>query len=88
MSDYIREVREKVGNMPLVVSVAGCLIRQHVTYPNGDEVYFVNLIFECRNFEGTMKVNDHESRELKFFASDSLPPLTASNEPIVATYFG
>ncbi len=61
---------------------------QHITYPNGDEVYFVNLVFECRDFEGTVKVNDHESSELEFFAYDSLPQLTPSNEPIVASYFG
>lgn len=61
---------------------------QHYKYPNGDEVYFVNLIFECRDFEGTAKVNDDESTEMKFFAADSLPPLTPSNEPIMESYFG
>lgn len=45
---------------------------QHHIYPNNDEVYFVNIIFETNIIEGNLKI-DSESKELKFFDLDNLP---------------
>ncbi len=45
---------------------------QHHIYPNGDEVYFVNIIFETDIYHGVIK-SDLESYELKFFDIDNLP---------------
>ena len=45
---------------------------QHHIYPNGDEVYFVNIIFKTSNYRGTIE-KDNESLELKFFDLDKLP---------------
>ena len=45
---------------------------QHHIYPNNDEVYFVNIIFETNVVEGNLKI-DSESKELKFFNLDDLP---------------
>ncbi|WP_124052348.1 NUDIX hydrolase [Priestia endophytica] len=143
MSDYILEIRKKIGSMPLVVSVAGCLIiddqnrvllqrrtdnqqwshpggavelgetvegtvkrevyeetglkvqdlkffniysgeSQHYTYPNGDEVYFVNVIYFCNNYKGVPFVNDQESTELKFCEIESLPELAPTSKEIIA----
>ncbi len=136
------ELRKKVGSMPLVVSVAGCLIideqnrillqhrtdnnlwshpggavelgesvedaverevyeetnlklqhielfniysgeSQHYIYPNGDEVYFVNVIYVCRDFIGVPISNDNESKEMKFWDIDNLPQMTPANRSIL-----
>ena len=45
---------------------------QHHIYPNKDEVYFVNIIFEIHKYSGDI-VSDIESKELKFFDIDKLP---------------
>lgn len=45
----------------------------YVKYPNGDEVYYVNVIYIVDGYEGTVKVNDNESLELKFFDIDAIP---------------
>lgn len=45
---------------------------QHHIYPNKDEVYFINIIFEVTNYKGTI-IKDSESKELKFFDIDKLP---------------
>lgn len=142
MADYIMKVREKVGSMPLVVSVAGCLIldnqnrvllqhrtdnhhwshpggaveigeavedtvkrevfeetglrvqnleifniysgeSQHYIYPNGDEVYFVNVIYMSKEFEGTPTLDQDETKDLQFFELDSLPKMTPNNQTIL-----
>ncbi len=45
---------------------------QHHIYPNKDEIYFVNIIFETNITKGILK-KDIESNELKFFDIDKLP---------------
>ena len=44
---------------------------QHHVYPNQDEIYFVNIIFEVHKVSGTLK-NDNESVELKYFDISNL----------------
>ncbi|MCP3031557.1 NUDIX hydrolase [Halobacillus sp. A1] len=142
MADYVMKIREKVGSMPLVVSVAGCLIidaqnrillqhrtdnlqwshpggavevgesvedtvkrevfeetglrvqeleffniysgdSQHYIYPNGDEVYFVNVIYICRKYEGVPIADQVETKSLQFFDLNSLPQMTPNNQIIL-----
>lgn len=45
---------------------------QHRIYPNQDEVYIVNIVFETSTYSGEIK-GDSESYELKFFDIDKLP---------------
>lgn len=45
---------------------------QHHIYPNGDEVYFVNIIFETDIYEGDITI-DSESLAFQFFDIDKLP---------------
>ncbi|WP_164667243.1 NUDIX hydrolase [Virgibacillus doumboii] len=56
---------------------------QHCIYPNGDEVYFVNVIYVCRDFIGVPIANDNESKEVKFWDLDNLPQVTSSNRKIL-----
>lgn len=50
----------------------------HMVYPNQDEVYYTDIVYEISEFSGDLKP-DEESRELAFFALDELP------EPIMPT---
>lgn len=50
----------------------------HMVYPNQDEVYYTDIVYEISEFSGELKP-DEESRELAFFALDELP------EPIMPT---
>ena len=45
---------------------------QHHIYPNKDEIYFVNIIFETSKAHGKLN-KDFESKELKFFDINNLP---------------
>lgn len=45
---------------------------QHHIYPNKDEVYCVNIIFEIHKVKGKLN-KDIESKELKYFDIDNLP---------------
>ena len=45
----------------------------HYIYPNGDEVYNVEIIYICRKYHGTIKRQEEEVEELKFFDVDDIP---------------
>lgn len=59
----------------------------HYIYPNGDEVYNVEIIYLCRKYHGTLKRQEEEVEELRFFALADIPaeisdPIT----PVVRKY--
>lgn len=72
----IREIKEETNldifkdNLKIFNIYSG--EEQHHVYPNKDEVYIVNIIFETDVYKGTMKT-DSESCELIFFDIDNLP---------------
>ena len=47
--------------------------KQHYTYPNGDEVYFINIVFITKIFQGNIVVDGTESKEVRFFEINNLP---------------
>jgi ADP-ribose pyrophosphatase YjhB (NUDIX family) len=70
-----REMSEETG-----LEVSGLEIfniysgeEQHHIYPNGDEAYFVNIIFKTTKYEGILRSVDGESRELRFFDLKDIP---------------
>lgn len=72
----IREIKEetkleiKKENLKIFNIYSG--EEQHHIYPNDDEAYFVNIIFETDIYDGEIE-RDPESYELKFFDVDDLP---------------
>ncbi|MBQ1372145.1 MAG: NUDIX hydrolase [Oscillospiraceae bacterium] len=52
-------------------------------YPNGDELYSVVALYRAENVSGELQINDAESRKLKFFGLDALPPLESRAEKII-----
>ena len=44
----------------------------HMVYPNTDEVYYTDIVYEVRDFWGELKP-DSESKEIAFFDLNNLP---------------
>jgi len=42
-------------------------------YPNGDKLYDITAIFVITNYDGSLKINDEESKKLEWFSVDKLP---------------
>ena len=70
-----REVFEETGlvcgKLEFFATVSGK--DYYNVYPNGDQAYFCGIKYICREYTGTLKAQEEEVTELKFFASDKLP---------------
>lgn len=71
-----REVKEESGlNIDIQdLSIFGIYSgesQRHI-YPNGDEVYMVNIVLQTRTYSGNLRESS-ESQELCFFNLDNLP---------------
>lgn len=70
-----RELLEETGLTAHGLELIGVYSgkEEHHIYPNGDEVYNVEFFFACRDWSGTLKCQEDEVDELRFFPSDALP---------------
>ncbi|OOM67800.1 NUDIX domain-containing protein [Clostridium sp. BL-8] len=70
-----RELNEEIGINPTELKLYKIFSGEdmHTVYPNGDEVYFINVIFLCEGYEGELKQDNEEVIELKWFDVDNLP---------------
>lgn len=80
-----RELFEETGltlnTLKFLEAIAG--EEYYFQYPNGDEIYNAIALYACDDWEGNLKVNDGESKELRFFPLNSLPSLTERQELIL-----
>lgn len=71
----IREVKEESGldikdlNLLGTTSGENC----YIDFPNGDKAYFLTVGYFTKNFSGALKIDDLETKELKFFSYEELP---------------
>lgn len=70
-----RELNEELGINPTKLTFYKIFSGEdmHTVYPNGDEVYFINVIFLCDEYEGELKQDNDEVTEIKWFDVDNLP---------------
>ena len=70
-----RELNEEIGINPIKLKFYKVFSGEdmHTVYPNGDEVYYINVIFLCDEYEGELKQDNNEVTELKWFDVDNLP---------------
>ena len=54
------------------------------SYPNGDETYTVIVLYKAVVVSGKLRINDSESRCLKYFPVDSLPELESRAEYVIS----
>ena len=72
----VREIWEETGLRVIPVRLAGIYGGPDGfhTYPNGDEMAFIAMVFVCKVAGGGLgDHNDGESLELRYFSPDSLP---------------
>ena len=67
-----REIKEETNLDFSAFTLFNIHANTHMVYPNGDEVYYTDVVYEINDFYGELKA-DSESRELKFFPLDALP---------------
>ena len=70
----VREIREESAVEVRVDGIVGVALHP-VTYPNGDQCQFLNVWFRCTAIGGEARVNDDESLEMRWFATDALPDI-------------
>ena len=61
----------------------------HYTYPNGDEVSNIDIVYLCRSYSGELTPQASEVSELRFFSASEMPPeneLTPPNRPVLKRY--
>lgn len=70
-----REMLEETGLIADELELLGVFSGEdtHYTYPNGDEVYVIDIKFICRKYHGTLCPQPDEVSELRFFPIDGLP---------------
>ena len=81
----IRELKEEtnldIGDLKLVTVLSGK--EYYFKYPNEDELDCVIALYKVSNYAGELKINDGESRDLKFFPLDKLPELESRAKAII-----
>ena len=70
-----RELYEETGLIANKLELFGIFSGKdmHYTYPNGDEVSNIDIVYICKNFSGTLRCQENEVEELKFFDRDEIP---------------
>ena len=70
-----RELLEETGLIAEELELFGVFSGPdyHYVYPNGDEVSNVDIVFLCRKYSGSLKCQEGEVDDLRFFAPDEIP---------------
>ena len=70
-----RELKEETGLIANKLVFLNIASGDHMmyTYPNGDEVYIVEINYICNDFSGEQLESSDEVLELKWFDIDNLP---------------
>lgn len=70
-----RELFEESGLIANELELFGVFSgeEEHYIYPNGDEVFNVDIVYICRDYSGALKAQEEEVEELRWFAADEIP---------------
>jgi ADP-ribose pyrophosphatase YjhB (NUDIX family) len=71
----VREVLEETAVTCVVEELVWVNVTGPVVYENGDRSQYVDHTFRCRYVEGTPRVADDESLEVRWFELTDLPPM-------------
>ncbi|TCN43244.1 ADP-ribose pyrophosphatase YjhB (NUDIX family) [Kribbella orskensis] len=72
----LREIEEETAVESEIVRLVSIEALPPSSYPNGDQVQFLDFCFRCRPIRGEARVNDDESLEVAWYSLDDLPELT------------
>ncbi|WP_433022311.1 NUDIX hydrolase [Kribbella sp. CA-294648] len=76
----VREIQEETAVETEVVRLISIDALPPSSYPNGDQVQYLDLCFHCRPLRGEAQVNDDESLEVAWFPLTTLPTDLAPRE--------
>lgn len=82
----IREVREETGLIVYDLKLFNVYSgeSQYHKYPDGNEFYFVNIVFMTKAYDGILTIDEDETKELAFFELGALPSnMSKTNIPIM-----
>jgi len=70
-----RELFEETGLVAEHLELFGVFSGKdtHYVYPNGDEVSNVDIVYVCKQYSGSLKCQEGEVEELRFFNIDEIP---------------
>lgn len=70
-----RELREETGLIADQLELLGVFSGPELryTYPNGDQVSIVDIVYLCRKYHGQLRPQPEEVTELAFFSPNRLP---------------
>ena len=80
----IREVFEETGVFAVPERLLAVTVSRPFSYPNGDQVQYLDLAFHCRAIGGEARVNDSESTEVGWHELDSLPEVSERTHNFLA----
>lgn len=89
LDSVIRETLEETGlqiNHPRLIGVSSDPKVETVSYPNGDQVQNMALVFYSNNFKGVLLEDTNETLDARFFALTDLPTILP-NEALSIEFF-
>lgn len=80
-----RELKEEMNITPIKPRLYGIFSGENTyhVYPNKDEVYVINHVFFCGEYEGVINFNDNEVKDYKWFEINNLPKTLTSLDVMV-----
>lgn len=85
----MRELMEESGLIAEELTLLGVFSGEQLrmTYPNGDQVSNVDIVFICRRYHGKLQCQPGEVDRLQFFPVNQIPsPFFPANQPGMAAY--
>lgn len=84
-----REIFEESGllieNLKLLNVYSG--IKYYLKIPNGDELYSATAVYYTKDFNGDIKIDYSESKDMKYFSNSNLPiGLTDTDKEFIEDY--
>ncbi|MFC5268556.1 NUDIX domain-containing protein [Kribbella qitaiheensis] len=80
----LREIQEETAVEAAIDRLVSIESLPPASYPNGDQVQFLDLCFRCRPLRGEPRVNDDESLDVRWWPLSDMPDLTDRERESIA----
>lgn len=86
----IREAKEETGLNVSDLNLLGTTSGEecYIDFPNGDKAYFITIGYFTKKFDGVLRIDNFETKELKFFSYKELPNnIPSSHRTMIEKYY-